>query len=282
MTILAPIRQHVEALAAERGYPAAAIEACIARPAEALPLLRASLQRAARGLPTSEAEAAQLFLGLHILAKLRDEQSFPTLMRLLCQPFDKVDALLGDVVTASLQRIVASLFDGDVDALFEIVGDASIDEYIRNALWEAATTLAFRGRIDRERMRAEIVRFGEERPAPKGDMAWLGWVNAITVLGYDDLAAANSSVWIDQRLPPDCLSRAEADRDLAEALSAPDDAGRLEKLGLGTIDDIAQVLHWVEWDGPPAPIVNPMRNVGRNDPCPCGSGKKAKKCCLAG
>ncbi|TIP76603.1 MAG: hypothetical protein E5X63_41945, partial [Mesorhizobium sp.] len=20
---------------------------------------------------------------------------------------------------------------------------------------------------------------------------------------------------------------------------------------------------------------------GRNDPCPCGSGKKAKKCCLA-
>ncbi len=22
-------------------------------------------------------------------------------------------------------------------------------------------------------------------------------------------------------------------------------------------------------------------NVGRNDPCPCGSGKKYKKCCLA-
>jgi uncharacterized protein YecA (UPF0149 family) len=27
-------------------------------------------------------------------------------------------------------------------------------------------------------------------------------------------------------------------------------------------------------------ITNPMRNVGRNDPCPCGSGKKFKKCCL--
>jgi hypothetical protein len=26
--------------------------------------------------------------------------------------------------------------------------------------------------------------------------------------------------------------------------------------------------------------VNPYRNVGRNDPCPCGSGKKFKKCCL--
>ena len=25
---------------------------------------------------------------------------------------------------------------------------------------------------------------------------------------------------------------------------------------------------------------NPLRNVGRNDPCPCGSGNKLKKCCL--
>ena len=29
------------------------------------------------------------------------------------------------------------------------------------------------------------------------------------------------------------------------------------------------------------PYVNPLRDVGRNDPCPCGSGKKYKKCCLA-
>lgn len=28
------------------------------------------------------------------------------------------------------------------------------------------------------------------------------------------------------------------------------------------------------------PLVNPMRGVGRNDLCPCGSGKKYKRCCL--
>jgi hypothetical protein len=28
------------------------------------------------------------------------------------------------------------------------------------------------------------------------------------------------------------------------------------------------------------PAHNPFRNVGRNDPCPCGSGKKFKKCCI--
>ncbi|WP_428670376.1 SEC-C metal-binding domain-containing protein [Reyranella sp.] len=29
------------------------------------------------------------------------------------------------------------------------------------------------------------------------------------------------------------------------------------------------------------PATSPWRNMGRNDPCPCGSGKKAKRCCLA-
>jgi uncharacterized protein YecA (UPF0149 family) len=30
----------------------------------------------------------------------------------------------------------------------------------------------------------------------------------------------------------------------------------------------------------PQPVVDPFKGVGRNDPCPCGSGKKFKKCCL--
>ena len=32
---------------------------------------------------------------------------------------------------------------------------------------------------------------------------------------------------------------------------------------------------------PSQPIVNAKKKVGRNDPCPCGSGKKYKKCCGA-
>ena len=31
----------------------------------------------------------------------------------------------------------------------------------------------------------------------------------------------------------------------------------------------------------PDPITRDEAKVGRNDPCPCGSGKKFKKCCLS-
>jgi preprotein translocase subunit SecA len=33
-------------------------------------------------------------------------------------------------------------------------------------------------------------------------------------------------------------------------------------------------------DHKPQPIRNRQQRVGRNDPCPCGSGKKFKNCCM--
>ncbi|MBD3244209.1 MAG: hypothetical protein GF331_26695, partial [Chitinivibrionales bacterium] len=39
---------------------------------------------------------------------------------------------------------------------------------------------------------------------------------------------------------------------------------------------------WYYEDGEmvkPKPVVRETPKVGRNDPCPCGSGKKYKKCC---
>ena len=33
-------------------------------------------------------------------------------------------------------------------------------------------------------------------------------------------------------------------------------------------------------DDIPMPVINRFNTIGRNDPCPCGSGRKYKKCCL--
>lgn len=39
------------------------------------------------------------------------------------------------------------------------------------------------------------------------------------------------------------------------------------------VEDIERALH------PPTPV-RASPTVGRNEPCPCGSGKKFKKCCV--
>ena len=38
---------------------------------------------------------------------------------------------------------------------------------------------------------------------------------------------------------------------------------------------------WHDWVEPLPPLVDEAPSVGRNQPCPCGSGRKFKKCCGA-
>jgi HEAT repeat protein len=59
-----------------------------------------------------------------------------------------------------------------------------------------------------------------------------------------------------------------------------------ERLRLNGLDPVFAAEQEIE-DGspeqPPAPVAAaPQQKIGRNDPCPCGSGKKYKKCCGAG
>jgi preprotein translocase subunit SecA len=54
--------------------------------------------------------------------------------------------------------------------------------------------------------------------------------------------------------------------------------GPAEEKMLGTShSELKSPLHKTE----SRPQVTPIHKIGRNDPCPCGSGKKYKKCCGA-
>jgi len=116
--------------------------------------------------------------------------------------------------------------------------------------------------------------------------------------------------YADDRIPPEYSELEEFRAGLAEALAAaPDDGRRFEREHVGYLEDVLVELepfnfappgekstaslagsrqHW-DYDPFPfhnsvdrwAPAHNPMRHVGRNDPCPCGSGRKYKKCCGA-
>jgi len=68
---------------------------------------------------------------------------------------------------------------------------------------------------------------------------------------------------------------------LEEIMANPEEL--LRGIGL-ELNDLATPLPDTTVDYPPPPrshpYVNEKQKVGRNDPCPCGSGKKYKRCCL--
>ncbi|UCF83066.1 MAG: SEC-C domain-containing protein [Desulfobacteraceae bacterium] len=63
-----------------------------------------------------------------------------------------------------------------------------------------------------------------------------------------------------------------------QILKICDDNGWIAVIGIESdkpenISEVNRLLY------PPEPI-RAERKAGRNDPCPCGSGKKFKKCCM--
>lgn len=262
-TLALPIAHYVDELSVFERLPVAAATLCMARYAEAGPLLRTALNRGADGRMHDGSDELLFFRASHIV-----------------------------------HSIVAGMFDGDADALFEAIVDARRDPFIRSALLQAAAFLTWDGRIDRPRMMGFLQRFDSERLARDGDYIWLEWARTIACLGLRDMvpamaaAAARGSIiegW----------EREALDERLAEAERAPRDIARMQEAFGGYPGDAVAILRQFEIDGVDGgsdfqsrrnssgssyafePVVNPWRDVGRNDLYPCGSGKKAERCCRA-
>ncbi|HEY4165161.1 MAG TPA: DUF1186 domain-containing protein [Reyranella sp.] len=291
-----PLEKYLQELGESADLPVFAIGLCAIRYEQAGPVFRKILERAAAGEYLDGNEALLFFRGLHITGGRRDTLAFKPLLRFLRRPRSEVEDLLGDATTETLPQIVAGVFDGDVAALFDAALDLAIEESVRDALIGAASFLTWDGRIPLPPFVEFLQRFDIERLAPDGDMAWFGWMNAIAHLGLRDMQPAVMAAAARGALPKELWEPDYFEKDLVAAEQAPKDAARFKEAYLGYIDDVMVALERFhtgdddEFLSPAVigrlpepdngPAVNPWRHVGRNDPCPCGSGKKAKRCCM--
>jgi hypothetical protein len=312
-----PIEPFIKELASSSELPSFAVAFCTLRYEDAGPFLRAALERAATDTLTDRQDERLSFRAMFIIGGRRDPLGFEPLLRLLRRSQDEVEYFMGDANPEHLPRIVAGMFNGDTDALFDTVMDLRLEDLTRDALLGAATFLTWEGRIDRERMTAFLRRFETDRLAPDEDLAWSGWAQAVALLGVRELAPAVLAAYERGLIESEILERHEFMESLQRAERAPKDIQPFKDAGLGYIDDVVVALeHWILGDhfvddhltsddddisdediledlGMPrdprlplnlagVPASNPWRHIGRNDPCSCGSGKKAKRCCLAG
>lgn len=301
-----PIEDWIGELANAQRLPRMAIDACLARPAEAAPLLRQLLIEAAEsGIPDDADRREQLFCALHLLGGMRDTQAFQPLLKLLQAPAEALDDFLGDMTTETLPQIVIAAFDDNVDALFQAIERSETEDSIRGSLIGAAAFLTWEGRIDRERMTRFLERLGARPEGPGGGLMAYGWSLAISLLGLRTLAPLVYRAVEEGSLDQFLFLAEDFEETLGRAEAAPEDPARFEESALFPIENVADELASFAWGQPPddrlsryfdtdhdfstgqdwsapigGPIVNPLRGVGRNDPCPCGSGKKAKRCCL--
>ncbi|WP_165943278.1 DUF1186 domain-containing protein [Roseicella aquatilis] len=236
-------------------------------------------------------------------AQKREQRAFPALCR-LARDHDALETPIGDGITEELGAILAQCFDGDVARLRALALDEAVDEFVRHAALDAFTMLHVQGRLPMQG--AEVLlrdlhaQLRAQAEVP--DMVWIGWQQAVAVLGIEVLRSAVEALFREGRIDPGFMGLEDFEGDLREA-TAPgaDRLALLAKRGIGPIEDAPAMFD--EWHrtrlrqeaervrlrgrvvpataaGWQQPAANPYRGIGRNDPCPCGSGRKFKTCCM--
>ncbi|MEQ9330453.1 DUF1186 domain-containing protein [Thalassobaculum sp.] len=267
---------------------------------QAAPRFLRMLEDYVAGADRTDGTVNALFLAVHLLGEKQETAAFPSLCRVLMEP-DVAEDLLGDAITENLSRILVSTFDGDRLALRRVVEAADAEPFVRYAALDAMAYLTRTGRIPEDETRAYL---GHLRQAmePRADSpVWDGWAGAVANLGYAEFEAEVATLLEQGYIEPIATDMDWFRERVRLVRGDPEGLAGFAEDHIGPFEDaIGTLSSWASFSGeddgypgedgfddglPPwpaadQPYVDPMRHVGRNDPCPCGSGKKYKKCCL--
>lgn len=237
-------------------------------------------------------EAGQLFCyALAFLSKWREPRAFPLVLRWLSLPGECAFDLGGDTVTEWGSRLLALTCTGDLAPLKELIQNRSANEFCRGQAIDALALLVAGNQRTQEEIAdyfGWLAREGLERELSfVWDALGSACVDIEAVKAFPDLRRAGEDQLIDPYLVQD-LGEVEAGppgkfitpfrqrqvpfENIAAEISWWACFSEDRQQGFST-----PASAWTD-DAPPQPYIAPPK-VGRNEPCPCGSGKKYKKCC---
>ena len=207
-----------------------------------------------------EAEGPEFFAPLHavgLLGELRAAEAVQPLMPLFEWDDDFVDIPLSE----ALGKIGAPAL-GPVLALFE---DESVGVWTRARAALALEEIGRRNPELRDRVVAKLVEYlGPEHHQASDEGTLTGFiVSHLTTLKAVEAAPAIREAFEQRRVDQWVIDAPYVQRELGP------------EADLGTVG-----VEGFRGTSVAAEPARGTKKVGRNDPCPCGSGKKYKKCCL--
>jgi hypothetical protein len=275
-----------EALRSADGHRSALVE----------PLLAALERGVANPADVSTEDASLFSYALYLLAKWREPRAYPQVVRWLSLPNEEPFVIGGDIVTQDGARILAAVCDGDLAPIKTLILNREADQHGRGNGVSALALLAAWAEVPREPIVEYFLWLAREGLEREPGQVW------------DSLAADSADIEAFAVFPE--LRRAYRDGLIDPRFMGVEELDKAEAAIPGTmldavrdrqppIDEVALATSWwsafaehrndahVDDDliGEGGEVIErqePYRatpKVGRNEPCPCGSGKKYKKCC---
>jgi len=295
----------VAELDASVDFPEEAMRSAQAHREEIVPyLIRAIEQATAQKRAGTTVETNTHWLAVYLLWEFRAKSALPAVLDALSLPGEEPYDLFGDAITEDFHRILAVLAEDSPELLEAVLASRSHDQFVRSAAAGAIVNLTRLGHMTREDVCQRLIALFKaaiEMRDAEGVDAILWQLDSFHVReALDDIREAyrleladpqyDKLENIEQRLNEDVPGAEEM--FLREPPVEIEDAveevrplfAQREYQPAMDLDD------WYEEDEveseaverdpwAPEPIRNTFPRVGRNEPCPCGSGKKYKKCC---
>jgi len=287
--------QVLDQLAFQERLPVEAIRVADADRTSAVPIFVRAIEQYLSGNVAPSVQDS-LFFVFHLLGSWREKSAYRPLAKLLRRPGDDIDAIFGGAVSETSHRVMAAVFDGDPAPLYEVILDPEADEFIRARMCEVIAMATLRG----EMPRAEAVRFLRacySELNPKEDcFVWHGWQSTIALLGLVELKPLVEQAFARGSVSRGWLAFEDFEEDLQLGIDDPTELPRRagdEYTLFG--DTIEEMSTWAcfspkapkikeradssrdGWPRLSGPAINPYKDVGRNDPCPCGSGQEIQE-----
>jgi hypothetical protein len=165
----------LEELAFDTGdLPREAIESAIAKREEITPHLLQILRDASTRIDeVIEQDNYQGHLyAMYLLAQFREVRAYPLIVKLSCYPGELPHAILGDVLTEDLSRILASVSRGDTGLIKQVIEDRLVNEYVRAASLMTLVTLVGAHLVKREEVIEYFLSLFQEKLEKRPSFVW--------------------------------------------------------------------------------------------------------------
>ena len=279
-------------------FPKAAMAAAGKNREAMVPLFNSLLTRLGSQTTSefSDADLIALIPVAHLLAEWREARAYRAFLGLMRRPLEALDHF-GDTVAVSY-RIAAGLFDGDPSPFFEAIEDKGAWASAQSNLFAGLLLIAQEHPDHRPEIEAFIRRFGvDHRDAPPE--LQMGWMEAVIDFGLEDMKETVRALFDRGIITGEFCQFSDFEAAMQKALDTHERSSWWAGAEDLITDAIEELSYWhcysdeffrqrkrenAEKSRQTAPSTGsgpqPIRKIGRNDPCPCGSGKKYKKCCL--
>lgn len=289
-----------------RTFPRNELKQIMEKKDEAIPLLLQVMEEVRTNPEVFLEEPSRMdhIYAAHLLAQFRVKAFFPIFVDILHLPGDTPSDLFGDTLTEGANRILASTYDGNIDLLKNLIENNELNQFVHNAALNSLVILALYDEMEREEVIAYFKELlnGNNLQSPSLVTNVIGACDSLYPEEvYDDIKHLYDQDMVEEFV----INLRDIDWTLSQpkefVLKRTREDRHFQYMG----DTIQEMYWWAAFDQPKSKsgkikpwkrnklksqkpslshTVNPavkVKKVGRNEPCPCGSGRKYKKCCGA-